>query len=152
MPDYNEFNRLFPLDRIKADLDEINNKKPSNGGQTFVEVPPGTYTITVEQLELGKTGEKSRVPGTPAIKAKFDIHGGEYDGKAIWMTQTIAAAYPLSIALDLLASFGTNHDIHFDDYRQFGRLVEDIKYDIRDKQFTLYYGQTAKGFKTYSIR
>jgi len=56
------------------------------------EVPDGTYQTVVSRVELGKTGPKSKNPGTPMFKFDMVIMAGEQKGRHIFKNVVVSDA------------------------------------------------------------
>lgn len=144
---FEQFNSMIDVAGLKHDIEEAAN----NSGD-FVEVPHGDYEVRVNKLELGKTGERSKTPGMPMVKVWYDIIAGEFKGQKIFQNQMLTTGFGIHRMNELLNSFETGIPVVFDDFKQYGELLEEIFEAIDGKaEFQLAYGQNNKGYSTYEI-
>lgn len=162
---FKKFNESFNLDDLKQQLDEAKNN-PSNGERA--EVPPGKYLCKIDKIELTKTGEKSKNPGTPMCSIQFRIVDGEYENQCLFYNKVLIAyvedketgskkvsAMPLHFNNQFLKSLKifTEEDIVFEDFNQYDDLLLDLaeasnKYGL---QFEIQYS-INKGFSNYEVK
>lgn len=109
--DFSKFDQKVDLEGLKKDIEDSAN----NG---FKEVPHGNYEVSVNKLELGESKK-----GDPMVKVWFKIVSGEYKGSLIFMNQVITQGFQIHIVDELLRSFETDIDIHFDSYSQYLSLI-----------------------------
>lgn len=138
----NKFNSMFDVNALKEDV----AKAAENGGD-YKEVPNGNYEVKITKLEL--TASKK---GDPMVSCWFKILAGEYENSIIFMNQVITQGFQIHIVNNLLRSFDTGIDIHFDDFDQYEQLLMDVHEDIDSKklEYGLELGEN-KGFKTFKI-
>lgn len=68
--DFGKFNAQIDKEQMKKDYEEA----LQNGGSgDFPELPDGIYECTVENIEIGATGAKSKNPGSPMLKIQFRV-------------------------------------------------------------------------------
>lgn len=138
----NKFNSMFDVNALKEDV----AKAAENGGD-YKEVPNGNYEVKITKLEL--TASKK---GDPIVSCWFKILAGEYENSIIFMNQVITQGFQIHIVNNLLRSFDTGIDIHFDDFDQYEQLLMDVHEEIDSKklEYGLELGEN-KGFKTFKI-
>ena len=69
------------------------------------------------------------------------------------MNPLVVQGFQLHLVNTVLRSLDTGIDIKFDSYVQYNQLILDVaeKIDSECTEFGLEYGQTSKGFDTFSI-
>ncbi len=139
----NKFNSMFDVAALKADIENA----AANGNGNYKEVPCGDYEVKVTKMELGESKK-----GAPMVTIWFKVLAGEYEGSLIFMNQVITQGFQIHICNNLLKSFDTGHDVHFDDFDQYEQLIMDISEAIDEKklEYGLKLGEN-KGFKTFEI-
>ena len=154
--DYSKFDRIVDLDGLKKDMAE--NKK---GG--YEELPDGTYDVALMGLELGETGDKSKNPGSPMVKAKFEVLAGDHADRWIFMNQVVSTGAGLGICLHFIRSMIPDngkyvelrdafHPDYFSSYGEFGKNLEGAGAFIKENfEFALKVSTNSKGFKKYEI-
>lgn len=137
--DFSKFDQKVDLEGLKKDIEDSANSD-------FKEVPHGNYEVSVNKLELGESKK-----GDPMVKVWFKIVSGEFKGSLIFMNQVITQGFQIHIVDELLRSFETDIDIHFESYSQYADLLADI-YEAVDGNFEygLKYGE-KNGFNTFEI-
>lgn len=137
--DFSKFDQKVDLEGLKKDIEDSANND-------FKEVPHGNYEVAVTKLELGESKK-----GDPMVKVWFKIVSGEYKNSLIFLNQVITQGFQIHIVDELLRSFETDIDIHFDSYSQYAELLADV-YEAIDGSFEygLKYGE-KKGFNTFEI-
>lgn len=137
--DFSKFDQKVDLDGLKKDIEDSANSD-------YKEVPHGTYEVAITKLELGESKK-----GDPMVKIWFKIVSGEYKGSLIFMNQVITQGFQIHIVDELLRSFETDIDIHFESYSQYADLLADV-YEAVDGNFEygLKYGE-KNGFNTFEI-
>lgn len=148
--DFSKFDSTFDLEGLKADI--ASAAQNNNGGNSYEEVPPGTYEVEIEKLELGETGPNSKHPGAPKMLVQFRIREGAHKNQCIFWHQTLLQGFQVSIALKFLASLDSGVPVTFDSFQQFADMLLDIHEAISGvHDYGLVYGVNAKNFKTYTI-
>ena len=148
---FDKFDSLMDVDGLKNDLKQY-EKKSKPAATSFVEVPEGNYEVRVSKLELGATGENSRTPGTPKLAVWYDIIAGEYKGQRIFQNQLLNNAFGVHIANNLLNSLGSGVDVCFENFKQYGSVIDSVFNEIDGvAEYELAYGKNAKGFSTFEI-
>ena len=145
--DFSKFDKQVDLEGLKQDIAEA----AENGGD-YKEVPAGTYEVKITKIEIGETGQNSKVPGSPMVKIWFKILEGEYKNSIIFMNQVITEGFQIHIVDEFLRSLETDVDVYFESYSQYNEVLLDVYEAINGKfEFALEYGENSKGFKTYKI-
>lgn len=137
--DFSKFDQKVDLEGLKKDIEDSANSD-------YKEVPYGNYEVAVTKLELSESKK-----GDPMVKVWFKIVSGEYKNSLIFLNQVITQGFQIHIVDELLRSFETDIDIHFDSYSQYAELLADV-YEAIDGSFEygLKYGE-KKGFNTFEI-
>lgn len=152
--DFSKFDEQVNKEQLQHDIQEAEE----NGGGGFREVTKGTYTVALENLEVGATKD-----GRPMLKGMFRIKGDE-DGEKCEFTKSclfynrvlfgtkndgnmIASAIGFLKTLEPSEEVG---DITFESYSQFADLVLDIAEDVADElEYVVAYDPDA--FNSISI-
>lgn len=137
--DFSKFDQKVDLEGLKKDIEDSANND-------FKEVPHGNYEVAVTKLELSESKK-----GDPMVKVWFKIVSGEYKNSLIFLNQVITQGFQIHIVDELLRSFETDIDVHFESYSQYAELLADV-YETIDGNFEygLKYGEN-KGFNTFEI-
>ncbi len=137
--DFSKFDQKVDLEGLKKDIEDSANND-------FKEVPHGNYEVAVTKLELSESKK-----GDPMVKVWFKIVSGEYKNSLIFLNQVITQGFQIHIVDELLRSFETDIDVHFESYSQYAELLADV-YEAIDGNFEygLKYGEN-KGFNTFEI-
>lgn len=147
---FSKWNATFDAKEMAKDVAELD--KNGGNGQTYVDVPDGTYEVKVAKMELRESKN-----GNPMFTAQFKILSGQYKGQNIWMNQVITQAFQIHIVndmlRDLLADLPNTPDVHFDgDYGHYNNLIMDVAEAIDKKlEYALNYSTTSKGYKAFEI-
>ena len=137
-----EFDRMVDT---KALAEEVKN---SSDTPVYKDVPDGEYEIAVNKLELIATKETHK----PMVSGWFKIVNGEYKGQLIFMNQVIDGAFKIHIVNDFLRSLGSNKNVEFQTYTQYGNLIMDIMEEIDGKyEYGLKYTHNRKGYAQFEI-
>lgn len=147
--DYSKFDKAFDVEGLKKDVKEVE----ANGGSgNFRDVPVGKYEVKIEKMELGETGPKSKVPGSPMVKIQFRITAGDYKNSCLFMNQVITQAFQIHQIDEFLRSLDSGVEIVFESFAQFADLLMDVMEAIDGRlEYALNYGETNNGFKTFEI-
>lgn len=144
---YEKFKNMVDVAGLKKDLATA---EASDGD--FVEVPVGNYEVKVSKLELGASGERSKVPGSPMGVIWFDIVAGDFKGQKIFMNQMLTTGFGLHRMNEFLSSLESGIPVSFEDFEQYGALIDKIFNEIDGKaEYELEYGKNNKGYSTYTI-
>jgi hypothetical protein len=138
---YAKFNELFDVEGLKKDLE-----KNANGG--FEKTPFGEYVVKLVKMELKESSK-----GDPLFVVWFEILEGDMKGKMIFMNQSITKAFQLHICNEMLRSLDSGLEVVFDDFEQYGNLIEQIKFKVDEYQleYLLDYAE-KKGYDTFKIK
>lgn len=150
--DFSQFDKKVNMDQLKKDITEAKENAPE-----YKDVPKGTYSCTVDKLEVGETKD-----GRPMLKAQFRIVGDEEGKKCdqtkqcIFMNRVLYGtkndANMIASAVGWLESLDPSEaidSIEFTGYQQFADLVMDIEEDIQDLKYVVDYDPDA--FNNISI-
>lgn len=122
-------------------------KDAAENGVSYKEVPHGDYEVSIDKLEL--VASKA---GDPMVSVWFKVLEGEFEGSRIFMNQVIAQGFQIHIVDEFLRSLGTDVNIEFITYKQYGNLLMDVMEAIDGNfEFALSYKEGKKGFSTYEI-
>lgn len=144
---FEKFNSMVNLDGLKTDISEA-----AANNTSFVEVPEGDYEVKVVKLELGETGERSKTPGMPMAKVWFEILAGDFKNQKIFMNQMLTSGFGIHKMNEFLNSLESNQTIVFENFVQYGNLMEQIFEEIDGRaEYQLAYGKNNKGYSTYNI-
>jgi hypothetical protein len=135
---YSKFDELFDIDGLKKDLEEAKNNK-------YDEVPCGEYECHICKMELTETKK-----GEPMLTVWFEILQGDYKKQKIFMNQVISKGFQIHVCNEFLRSLDSGLDITFDSFKQYGKLIDDVYFAVKDLEFALEYGE-KKGYKTFTI-
>lgn len=143
--DYEKFNNALNIEEIKAGIEEAKAKS-----KEFGEIPVNTnYDVEIESMEL--TESKSK--GEPMVRIVFQIVDGQYSKSKIWMNQVITRGMQIHIMNEFLRSLKTGVEVGFEDYEQYGKMLEDIFDEIDGNfEYRLYYGENSSGYNTFRIK
>jgi len=140
---WEQFDKEIDIEGLRADIAEAAENRLS-----FKEVPPGQYEVKVEKMELVATKET----GNPMVTVWFKVVNGEYEGSMIFMNQVVTRGFQIHLVNEFLRSLGTDLEIKFENYSQYGQLLMDVHEAIDGKyEYALKYGENNKGFKTFEI-
>lgn len=138
---YADFNNMFDIKGLKADIEDAGKKNTS-----FEKTPYGSYEVVITKLELG-VSKKQR----PMLKVWFKIIAGQHEKSLIFMNQLLTTGFEVHKANIFLKSISEN-EIKFEDYDQYGKLIEDIYKEIDGKKsFELQY-VNEKGYDNFIIK
>ena len=145
---FEKFNQMVDVEGLKHDVEAA-----ANSTGDFVEVPFGNYEVKVIKLELGATGEKSKMPGAPMAKVWFDIIAGEYKGQKIFMNQMLTSGFGIHKMNQFMESLETGLPVQFDSFEQYDALMREVFKAVDDAgaEFQLAYTQNNKGYSVYEI-
>ena len=137
--DFSKFDKMVDLEGLKKDIAD-------SADGDFKEVPLGTQEVAITKLELGESKK-----GDPMVKIWFKILEGEYKNSLLFMHQVITQGFQIHIVDELLKSFETDVDVHFESYSQYADMLLDVFEAVDEKlEFALEYGEN-KGFNTFKI-
>lgn len=145
--DFSKLDKEYDIKGLKEEVKEVEE----NGGGDYPEIPLGEYEVTLNNMELGVTGEKSKNPGTPMLKASFKIVAGDYKNQLIFMNQVVGAAFGIHKADEFLRSLDTGIPIEFNGYEDYADLILDVAEEMDKVEFLLAYGENKSGFNTFEV-
>lgn len=139
---WDKFDKAIDTEGLAKDV-----KDAAENGQSYKEVPHGSYEVGIEKLELVESSK-----GDPMVTVWFKVLTGEYKGSLIFMNQVITQGFQIHIINEFLRSLGTDVNIEFITYKQFGNLLMDVMEAVDGNlEFALNYSQGKKGFSKYEI-
>lgn len=137
---FEKFNKEFDVKGLQDDI-------ANSGSGEFVEVPYGDYEVAIAKLELGESKK-----GLPQAKVWFKVVAGDFKGQLIFMNQNLTTGFQIFKMNEFLESLDSGVAIGFDDFMQYGQLLETVFNAIDGRyEYQLSYGQNDKGFNTYTI-
>ena len=141
MVDFSKFDKTIDVEGLKKDVVEAADSKGS-----YEEVPHGSYEVKITKLELDASKK-----GDPMVKCWFKIMNGSHENSLIFMNQVITRGFQIHIMDEFLRSLGTEVEIKFESYSQYGQMLMDIMEEIDGNlEYALDYGE-KKGFNTFTI-
>lgn len=144
-----KFNAMFDVEGLKKDIES----SASNTGD-FVDVPHGDYEVKVVKIELGATGEKSKIPGAPMAKVWFEVLTGEYKGQKIFMNQMLTSGFGIHKFNEFMTSLESGIPVVFENFEQYADLMKQVFNAIDGKgEYQLAYTANPKNanFSEYNI-
>lgn len=151
--DFSKFDAQINSEQLAKDVAEA-----QKNAADYKEVTKGTYTCSVDKLELGETKDHR-----PMLRAQFRIIGDENGEKCeftkncLFMNRVIYGtkndANMIASAVGWLMSLEPSEEVgpvEFKSYSQFAELVMDIEEDIAELQFVVDYDPDA--FNNISIK
>lgn len=141
--DYSKFNQAFDMNELKSQIDEA--KK--NGGKKG-DVPVNQhYDVRIDKLELTESKK-----GDPMVSVWFTILDGEFAKFKLFMNQVVNKGMGIHIMNEFLRSLKSGVEVEFENYQQYGEMLEDI-FDIVNEKFeySLFYGQKGE-YNTFKIK
>lgn len=140
--DFSKFDKQVDLEGLKKDVAEVEK----NGGGNYVEVPHGTYEVSITKMELNESKK-----GDPMVTIWFKILSGQFKNSLIFYNQVITQAFQIHMVKDFLKSLETGENVDFESYTQYGQLLMDLHELIDGNlEYGLEYGE-KKGFNTFKI-
>lgn len=140
---YDQFNNAFDTEQLKKDAAEV---AANDGKQEYPEVPVGEYEVKISHLEL-----KASKAGNPMVSCRCKILAGDHKNLTIFYNQVVKEKYGLHNAKKFLASLDSGIEVTFEDFNQFGSMIEDIADEIKDYEYALKYGKNKQDYPTYEI-
>ena len=149
--DFSKFDKQIDQKKLSEDI-----KAAAENNVEFKEVPPGTYEVRVEKMEMVETGEKSKNPGMPMVSIWFKILDGEFKNSLIFYNKVILGTsndgFMIHTNNEFLRSLDSGLEVEFNSYSNYAQLLLDIHEAIDNKlEYALKYGENKQGFKTYEI-
>lgn len=148
---FDKWDKEIDVDGLAKDVEEA----AKNGG-TFKEVPPDTYEVMVEKMELIASKK-----GDPMVSIWFKIVAGDFKNSRIFYNQVVQNGVGIhfnnellrSMDLDAVHAIEDNGGKLFQTYKQYANLLMDCaeEIDAAKLSFQLEYGEGKNSFHTYSI-
>lgn len=117
--DFKKFNKQFPADKVKKDMQEAQE----NGGGS--KLPDGEYMCKLDKMEL-----KQSKKGALMISAQFRITEGDHKKQCIFKNQVLTGTkndgFMMVKAKEFLESLDSGEEIVFEDWEQFNDLILDV--------------------------
>jgi len=149
---FDKWDKEIDVEGLQKDVEEA----AKNGGGNYKEIPPDTYEVCVDKMEL--TASKK---GDPMVSIWFKVVAGEYKNSRIFYNQVVQNGVGIHFNNELLRSMGlecvetieSNGGKLFQTYRQYSTLLMDAaeEIDANKLTFQLDYGEGKNGFHTYKI-
>lgn len=137
------------LERFNSEIDtkQLSREISSASGER-VDVPAGQYEVKIVKLEIGESRNHQ-----PMAKVWFKIVAGEYAGQMIFMNQVLTSAFAVKKFNDFLSSLHSDIPVVFEDYIQYGALMDAIynAIDMVHEYALEYVDKNDKGFSEYTI-
>lgn len=141
--DYSKFDKMMDVEGLKKDVVEA---KENSGN--FKEATPGVYEVSIEKMEL----VESKTSGNPMVSIWFKILEGEFKNTRIFMNQVVTSGLQIHIMNNFLKSLGTEIDVEFENFVQYGNMILDIHEEVeKNFEYALNYGEDKNGYKTFKI-
>lgn len=122
--------------------------KNSADSPMYKEVPPGQYEVSIDKLELVKS-KTGKPMGTVWFKVLSD---GEYKGSRMFYNQILEQAFQIHSFNEFLRSLGTDADIEFKSYKQYGNMLLDLMEEINGRfEYAVSFSKNSKGYPVYEI-
>lgn len=122
--DFEKFNKQFPADKVKKDMQEA----AENGGS---KLPDGEYTVKLDKMELGESSKHALM-----IKAQFRITEGDHKKQCIFKNQVLTGTkndgFMMVKAKEFLESLDSGEEVVFEDWEQFNDLILDIAEAVQE--------------------
>lgn len=145
--DYSKFDEQIDIQGLKEDVNDIENGNGKRNNDD--EVPVGVYEVKVVKLEL----VPSKKSGDPMVSAWFEILNGDYEGRYLFMNQTVTTGMGIHEANKFIRSLDSGKEVVFDTYKQYGQLLLDIHEAIDGKlEYIIGYTLNKKGYKVFTIK
>lgn len=148
---FDKWDKEIDTEGLQKDVEEA----AKNGGN-FKEVPPDTYEVCVNKMELVASKK-----GDPKVSIWFKIVAGEFKNSRIFYNQVVQNGTGIhfnnellrSMDLDCVHAIEDNGGKLFKTYKQYAALLMDAAEEIDTNKLTfqLEYGEGKNGFHTYNI-
>lgn len=148
---FDKWDKEIDTEGLQKDVEEA----AKNGGN-FKEVPPDTYEVCVDKMELVASKK-----GDPMVSIRFKIVAGEFKNSRIFYNQVVQNGTGIhfnnellrSMDLDCVHAIEDNGGKLFKTYKQYAALLMDAAEEIDTNKLTfqLEYGEGKNGFHTYNI-
>ena len=151
---FEKFNEMFDVSGLQQDIADA-----ASGTVEKKDVPYGDYEVRIAKLELGECTFEGEYHGMPEAKVWFKIIGnGEYAGQMLFMNKRLvslknpsASGFIMHKFNEFLNSLETGISVSFENWTQYGHLIEQIFNAIDGRaEYQLAYFEN-KGYKDYAI-
>lgn len=150
--DFSKFDEKVNIADLKRDIEEAEKNAPTGD---YPEIPDGSYIVSLVKLEIGETGPKSKVPGSPILKAQFKILEGEFAKQRIFYNKVLYGTKNdgnmINSAMGFLKDLDSGLDIIFESYSQFNDLVLDVAEEIDKEKLQYEITYKADAFNSVKI-
>ena len=132
----------------KVNFEELRGLASKGAGASeFRKLPCGEYCVELSSLILTKSKA-----GSQMVKGRFKVVNGDDEGCCIYMYQVVQQRFQVDICNSFLRSLGSQVDVCFDDYEQYGDCIKRVWLDVKDRfVYRLYYGRSASGYDTFRV-
>lgn len=143
---WDEFDKNIDTDGLQEDI-----KNAAENGGNFKEVPPDTYEVSIEKLELVKS--KS---GSPMVSCWMKILAGEYKNSRMFLNQVITRGFQVhkcnEFIRQLVSGMENPLEIQFKTYKQYGNLLMDVMEEIDGNyEYAVKFTKNDKGYAEYTV-
>ena len=119
--------------------------KGSSG--SYVEVPHGTYEVSVKKMEL-----KESKAGKPMVAIQFKVLSGQYAKSVIFYNQVITQGFQVHLVNEILRKLCNNRlEVGFTNYTQYNDLLLDTFEITGEYEYALSYTAGKGGFSNYEV-
>lgn len=139
---WSKFDNAVDTDALAKEV-----QKAAESGGDYPEIPFGEYEVKIKKLELTESKKHDAM-----VSCWFEILAGEFKGNLIFYNQVINQAFQIHIVNEFLRSLGTDLNVEFETYTQYGNLLMDIMEEVDGNlEYGLKYEEGKKGFAKYEI-
>lgn len=141
--DYSKFNATVNIEELKAGIEEAKER----GTGEYPEVPANrTYYMSIENMELGESKKSD-----PMVKVQFKILKGDYAKQRLFMNQVVTQGFQIHIVNEFLRSLDTDVEVTFENFQQYGTMIEEIFEKVNGKlAYDIEY-KVKKGFASFTV-
>lgn len=152
---FDQFDAMFNSEELAKSIEEVNaNNKPFEKK----EVPYGNYEVKIVKLEIGAHDFDDDYKGKPVGKVCFRIiNHDELSGQNLYMNKKLISlknpksGFMMNKFIEFLDSLETNYTPVFENWNQFGALVESMFAELDGRaEYQLNFFDN-NGFKDYAI-
>lgn len=137
-----KFDKMYDVAGLKADIQSASENKPKD----YKEVPDGDYEVKITKMELKESSK-----GNPMLSAWFNVVEGEYKGQIIFMNQVLTSGFGIHKANTFLRSLGSKLNVEFENFSQYGELIDELFDYANGYEYALEYTHNTKGYAEYNI-
>ena len=151
---FEKFNSMFESESLAKDVAELNS-----GTVEKKNVPFDDYEVRVTKLVLEECPFDGDYKGMPQLSVWFKIiNNDEYNGQILFCTKRLTSikkpettSFMIHKANELLESLESGVPVVFENFVQYGNLINEIFREIDGRaEYQLAYYEN-KGFKDYTI-